>query len=407
MIFDEEAESFGVGKAEEFTWKQLLDGMTCVECGRCTSVCPAATTEKPLDPRLMIHHLKDAFHDAAVKKKNESQKTLIGDIVGRDELWSCTTCGACMEACPLHIEHIPAIVDMRRYMTMTEGEMPTELQSTLENLETNSNPWGINNDQRADWAKGLEVSTMAENSEVEYLFWVGCAGSFDERYKKVSKSLVKILKKADISFSILGKEEICNGDTARRAGNEYLADMQIKENIETFKRYKIKKVVTACPHCFNTIKNEYPDFGYQTEVIHHSELIQDLIKRQALAPNKQTQELEAITYHDSCYLGRHNKIYDSPRDLLKASTKADLVEMPRKKENGFCCGAGGARMWMEETLGSRINVNRAKEAISTQAKTVATACPFCMTMMTDGVKACGKEGNVEVKDVAEIVADSV
>ena len=407
MEFDEDAESFGVGKAEEFTWKQLLDGMTCVECGRCTSVCPAAATEKPLDPRAIIHHLKTSLNEAIAEADPEKRRPLIGDIVQRDELWSCTTCGACMEACPLHIEHIPAIVDMRRYMTMTEGELPEELQGTLEKLETSDNPWGFSNDTRADWAKGLDVSTMAENSDVEYLFWVGCAGSFDERYKKVSRAFVKIMKQAGVSFSILGKEESCNGDTARRAGNEYLADTQIRKNCETFEKYKVKKVVTGCPHCFNTIKNEYPDFGYNVDVIHHSELIGSLVKDGKIRPNQETKSVEKTTYHDSCYLGRHNDIYASPREALKQTGHSNLVEMERNKENGFCCGAGGARMWMEETIGTRINENRAQEAIATGAKTVATACPFCMTMLADGVTSCGKEKEVEVKDIAEVVADSI
>jgi Fe-S oxidoreductase len=400
MEFDENAESFGAGKVEDFTWKQFLDSQTCVECGRCTAECPAYNTGKPLDPRKIIHDLKESMYD---KQDNpDSQKSLIGDFFKLDELWSCTTCGACMEACPLEIEHIPAIVDMRRYLTMTEGQFPEELQTTFRNLETNGAPWAFSPETRADWAKGLEVTTMAEKQDVEYLFWVGCAGSFDERYKKVSKDIVKILKKADVSFSILGKEEKCNGDTARRLGNEYLADSLIRENIETFKKYSVKKVVTGCPHCFNTIKNEYPDFGFQADkVIHHSELISELVDSGKIKAEQKIEDL--TTVHDSCYLGRHNKIYDQPRDAIEKSVT--MVEMPRSKEKGFCCGAGGGRMWMEETIGTRVNEDRAKEAIATGAQTVATSCPFCMTMMTDGVKAQGKD--IQVKDIAEIVAETM
>ena len=402
----EDAESFGVGTVEQFTWKQLLDGMTCVECGRCTDVCPAQATGKPLDPRLMIHHLKDAMKES-LQSGSDPKRALIGGIVSRDELWACTTCGACMEACPLHIEHIPAIVDMRRYMTMTEGEIAPELQLTLQNLETHSNPWGISNDNRGDWAKGLGVTTMAEKSDVEYLFWVGCSGSFDETYKKTTQSIAKILQKSGTTFSILGKEEKCNGDTARRVGNEYLANMQIAENIETFKRYKVKKVITGCPHCFNTIKNEYPDFGYQTEVVHHSEVISELVASGKISTKDVPAESKNVTYHDSCYLGRHNQIYQEPRLALEKVIQAPLKEMPRTKENGFCCGAGGGRMWMEEHIGERINVNRAKEAIATGASVIATACPFCKTMMGDGVKTNGAESTVQVKDIAEIVAEAM
>ncbi len=406
MEFDENAEFFGAKNIQDLSWKQLLDGITCVECGRCTEQCPATNTGKPLDPRLIMKHLKAGFAELNTLPEAE-RRQLTGGIVSADELWSCTTCGACMEACPLYIEHIPAIVDMRRYLALTEGSFPEELNNTFKSLETNGSPWAMDPSTRGDWAKGLGVTTMSEKSDVEYLFWVGCAGSYDERYKKVSKSIAKIMQSANISFSILGSEEQCNGDTARRLGNEYLARMQIEANVETFKRYNVKKVVTGCPHCFNTLKNEYPDMGVEPDVIHHSELISKLVSDGKLKPGQVPAEAKDVTFHDSCYLGRHNQVYEEPRHALASVPGIKLTEMPRNKEKGFCCGAGGGRMWLEENIGTRINNNRAQEALATGAKTVATACPFCMTMLTDGVKAQGKGDEVKVKDVAEIIADSL
>jgi Fe-S oxidoreductase len=403
MVFDEDAESFGVGRVEGFTWKQLLDSYTCVECRRCTAQCPAHQTGKQLDPQTMIHHLKDAVEDKLNAGSDDGRRTLIGDIVTDDELWACTTCGACMEACPLEIEHIPAIVDMRRYLAMTESRLPEEVVLAFRNMEVNGNPWGLDNSARLDWTEGLDIPTMADHRDAEYLFWVGCAGAFDDRKRNVTRSTARILQKAGISFAILGEEEKCNGDPARRLGNEYLATMLVEENVGVMKGYGVKKVITACPHCFNTLKNEYADFGLQLDVTHHTELIARLLKSNSLPLNGNGAE-GLMTFHDSCYLGRHNHIYDAPREIL-SSLSVSSVEMGRSREKGFCCGAGGGRMWMEETEGVRVNEERTHEALATGANTVATACPFCMTMFEDGIKAESKDEQVAVKDLAEVVAE--
>jgi Fe-S oxidoreductase len=310
-----------------------------------------------------------------------------------------------MEECPVMIEHVPAIVDMRRFLVLTESRFPAELTGAFKNLETNYNPWSFNHQSRADWAKGLDVRTMAEaGAETEILYWVGCAGSYDRRYEGVTRAMVKLMKAAGLKFAILGTEEKCTGDPARRSGNEYLAQMLINENVETLNKYKFKKIVATCPHCFNTLKNEYPQFGGNYEVVHHSVFLKHLIESGRLKLARERKE--KITFHDSCYIGRYNGVYDAPRDVLQTSG-ANLVEMPRSRDKGFCCGAGGARMFMEETVGKRVNIERTEEALRLEPDTIATACPFCMTMMTDGVKAKNVDDKVQVRDVAEVLAESL
>lgn len=409
---EEDAEQFGVADVEHLSWKQLLDGLTCTECGRCTSVCPAAQTGKPLSPRKIIENIRERLVEKApliisgeTGNAELLNKALVNSYISPDELWSCTTCMACMQECPVTIEHVSSIVDMRRNLVLMDSQFPPELNSVFKNLETNFSPWAFNPQDRAEWAKDLGVKTMAENSECEYLFWVGCAGSFDARYQKVSVAIAKLLQKANISFRILGSEEKCNGDTARRLGNEYLAQMLIQENVETLNNYNVRKIITACPHCYNTIKNEYPYFKGNFEVIHHTELIQNLITEGRIKLKDKGKKIK-VTYHDSCYLGRYNGIYEAPRRSLTQIEGIDLVEMTKSKSKGFCCGAGGGRMFMEETLGSRINEERTREAISTSANMIASACPFCMTMMEDGLKTFNKNEEIAVRDIAEIVLDN-
>ncbi|MBU1101328.1 MAG: 4Fe-4S dicluster domain-containing protein [Bacteroidetes bacterium] len=409
---DEEAEQYGAADIEHLSWKQLLDGLSCTECGRCTAVCPAAITGKPLSPRKIIENIRERTQEKAplILAGNEEntavlENTLVNNYITADELWSCTTCMACVQECPVTIEHVGSIVDMRRNLVLMESQFPPELNNIFKNLENNFSPWAFNSQDRANWAEGLDIKTMADDSECEYLFWVGCAGSFDARYQKVSIAIAKLLQKANISFRILGTEEKCNGDTARRLGNEYLAQMLIQENVETLNNYKVKKIITACPHCFNTIKNEYPDFGGKFEVQHHSEVINNLISDGRLKLKEDTEK-HKVTYHDSCYLGRYNNVYDEPRKSINKIDGIELVEMKRNKDKGFCCGAGGGRMFLEETLGTRINEERTKEALETEADTIASACPFCMTMMEDGLKAFNENDNVVVKDIAEIVLEN-
>jgi Fe-S oxidoreductase len=408
---DEDAEYFGAADIDQLSWKQILDGYTCTECGRCDSVCPANFVGKSLSPRNILVKIRKRTKDKApllvdgTIDSDLSEKTLVHDYIEDKVLWQCTTCMACVQECPVMIEHVDSIVDMRRDLVLTESEFPSSLNNVFKSLETNFTPWVFNASDRANWAEGLGIKTLAEDNNGEILFWVGCAGSFDDRYKKVSVALAKLMQKANIDFRILGIEEKCNGDTARRLGNEYLAQMLITENIETLNNYGVKKIVTACPHCMHSLKSEYKQFGGNFEVIHHTELIEELI-RDGKIQIKDDGNKEKLTYHDSCYLGRYNNIYDSPRKSLNYLNSFDYLEMERNKSKGLCCGAGGGRMFLEDEEGGKINNERTKEALQTGADKIASACPFCMTMLTDGVKHFEKSDQVEVKDIAELVLEN-
>jgi Fe-S oxidoreductase len=408
---DETATTFGVDKITEFSWKDVMDMYTCTECGRCTSQCPAYNTDKPLNPKQFLMELKDFYvHNAyTVTEGSEADRAkildapLVPNVIDPEILWSCTTCRACEEACPVFIEYVQKIVDMRRQLVLMRGEFPAEAQATLRNIENNGNPWGIGFDERANWAKGLGVPSLAEKPEVEVLYWVGCAGSFDDRNKRVSTAVVKILQEAKIDFAILGPEETCTGDPARRIGNEYLFQTLAKQNIETLGRYKFKTVLAQCPHCFNTIKNEYPQFGGNYEVVHHTDFIARLIESGRIKPVKDLKE--TLTYHDSCYLGRYNDVYESPRKVVQSIPGVEYREVELSKQFGRCCGAGGGRMWMEEHLGTRVNHKRLEDLQTVQPQTIASACPFCMTMLSDATR--DKHVEIKTKDIAELVAESL
>jgi len=407
---DPNATTFGVEKLNEFTWKDILDVYSCTECGRCTAQCPAWNTGKPLNPKEIniflkdyIAHNLDALGSAKAETRDAALKPLVPEVIHPDILWSCTTCRACEESCPVLIEFVERIVDMRRNLVLMKGEFPEEAQGSLRNIENNGNPWGIGYDERATWAKDLGIPSLAEKNEVEVLYWVGCAGSFDDRNKKVSSSVVKILREAGVDFAILGPEETCTGDPARRIGNEYLFQTLAKQNIETMGKYKFKTVLAQCPHCFNTIKNEYPQFGGNYEVMHHTDYIARLIEQGRVKPVKELKQ--TLTYHDSCYLGRYNDIYDAPRKILEAIPGVEYKEVELSKETGRCCGAGGGRMWMEEHIGTRVNHKRLEDLQTVQPQAIASACPFCKVMITDATK--DKEVDIPVKDVAEILAESL
>lgn len=399
--------SLGAATVEDLTWKEMLDLYSCTECGRCQSVCPAWNTGKPLSPKLLVMNLRDHLFAkgpeilAARQKGEEYEKEPLNPNVVEDEVvWDCTTCGACMQECPVNIEHVDHIVDMRRNLVMAESRFPQEAGTLLRNLENSSNPWGQAQSQRAAWAEGLGVRVLEDGRAPEYLYWVGCAGSFDDRARKITQAVARVLQKAAVPFAILGPRELCNGDPARRLGNEYLFQQLARQNVDTLNASGIRKIVVNCPHCFNTIRNEYPDLGGRYEVIHHTELFARLMREGRLKPTEELDEL--LTYHDPCYLGRHNGVYDEPREVLNRLPGVRTTEMPRHAERGFCCGAGGARMWMEERLGKRVNMERTDEAVATGATTMAVACPFCLIMLDDGAKAKGAE--LDVLDVAQVVA---
>ncbi len=398
--------TFGAGSFDRFPWKGLFDSYSCTECGRCSDNCPATFTGKALDPRLVIHDIKVNMLRNGLKSDAPPLPLVGGGVEGsvaEQALWDCTTCGACMEVCPVFIEHVPRIVDMRRHLVETEARFPAQLLNLFENMESRSNPWGIAPAERTKWAADLDVKPF-EAGQTEYLFFVGCAGAFDARNRKTTQSLAKILDAAGVSWGTLGRDELCCGDSLRRLGNEYVFDQMARKNIEMFKEKGVTKIITQCPHCFSTLKNDYRQYGAELDVVHHTELIKDLLASGRLKLGSKAGELGNLVYHDSCYLGRYNGVYDAPREALAAATGRAPAELPRHRDKGFCCGAGGGRMWMEEEIGKQVNAARVEEALGAKADTVCVACPYCMTMFEDGLQAKEAADSVKVLDLAEIIA---
>lgn len=413
---DENAEQFGVAEIQQFTWKQLLDGEACIRCGRCQDNCPAYISGKPLSPKKLTQDLKNQFQAVAPRlaaarkatKENKEEATpmpLVPGVISEEEIWACTTCRSCEEQCPVFVEHVAKVVDLRRNLVMMESSFPAEAQTAFRGMENNGNPWNLGWKSRSDWTKDLDVPELSANQDVEYLYWPGCAGAFDNRNKKVATVLVQLFKKAGVSFAILGNEEKCCGDSARRLGNEYLYQTLARGNIETMNGYGVKKIITSCPHCFNTLKHEYPQFGGNYEAIHHSVFLNRLIKEGKLKPQKAVAA--TCAYHDSCYLGRYNDIYVEPREVLSAISGICLKEMERNYYKGFCCGAGGGRMWLDEPMSERVNFKRTEQALETGADSILTACPYCLTMLEDGIKAKDLTEKIKTKDIAEVLWESI
>ena len=418
-LMETELESFGAATIEDFTWKQLLDTDACTMCGRCTSVCPAQATGKPLDPReivLKTGEVMAATGDPRVSPPIGTDSDIIisansvFERITPEEVWACTSCKACDEICPVNIEILDKILDMRRYLSLMESNFPTELGNAYRSMENSGNPWGMSQGERADWAdklEGIEVLDGTSPLEAEYLYWVGCAGSFDDKNKKVTQAMAQLLQRAGISFAILGPAENCTGDPARRSGNEYIFQMLAMQNVETLNGMGVKKIITQCPHCFNTLSNEYPQLGGHYEVVHHSQFLEWLLDQGKLDLSKARLE-ERVVYHDSCYLGRHNDVYMAPRKVIGSLGGIEVVEAQRNGTKGMCCGAGGARMWMEEHTGKQVNVDRSQELLATGASKIAVACPFCYIMIDDGVKGEGVEDDeVKVADISMHVLEAI